>query len=35
MATEEEDRWKVGRVIAVKELGAQRLVGENGIRMAL
>lgn len=33
MATEEEARWKVGRVINVKKLGTQRLVGEKEIRM--
>lgn len=35
MATEEEARWKVGRVINVKKLGTQRLVGEKEIRMPL
>lgn len=34
MATEEEARWKVGRVKTVKELGAQRPEGENELRMA-
>lgn len=34
MATEDEARRKVGRVINVKELGTQRLVGEKEISMA-